>query len=93
MKANRQSGASFRLEENEANRHVRMEGLSQQIGEGSGSAGGFHQEQLASGEWIGWAENSFETLLMEGKMRSLILILVCISGIIILAVEKTDRSV
>ena len=33
-------GASFRLEENEANRHVRMEELSKQIGEGiSGGAG------------------------------------------------------
>lgn len=63
-------GASFRLEENEANRHVRMEELSKQIGEGiSGSAGGFHQEQTASGDWHTWADHSFETLLMEDILK------------------------
>jgi len=63
-------GASFRLEENEANRHVRMEELSKQIGEGiSGSAGGYHQEQTASGDWHTWADNSFETLLMEDILK------------------------
>lgn len=63
-------GASFRLEENEANRHVRMEELSKQIGEGiSGTAGGYHQEQTASGDWHTWADNSFETLLMEDILK------------------------
>ena len=63
-------GASFRLEENEANRHVRMEELSKQIGEGiSGGAGGYHQEQTALGDWHTWADNSFETLLMEDILK------------------------
>ena len=63
-------GASFRLEENEANRHVRMEELSKQIGVGiSGSAGGYHKEQTATGEWRTWTDNSFETLLMEDILK------------------------
>ena len=33
-------GASFRLEENEANRHERMEELSAQLGHGNGGIGG-----------------------------------------------------
>lgn len=63
-------GASFRLEENEANRHVRMDKLVKQIGEGvGGSAGGYHTEQTASGEWWTWTDNSFETLLMEDILK------------------------
>lgn len=63
-------GASFRLEENEANRHERADELSKQIGVGiSGSAGGYHQEQLASGEWMTWTDNSFETLSMEDILK------------------------
>lgn len=63
-------GASFRLEENEANRHLRMEELSNQIGVGiSGSAGGYHKEQTATGEWMTWTDNSFETLLMEDILK------------------------
>lgn len=63
-------GASFRLEENEANRHVRMGVLSEQIGEGNnGSAGGYHKEQLASGNWKTWTDNSFETLLLEDILK------------------------
>ncbi len=63
-------GASFRLEENEVNRHERMEKLSKEIGEGkSGSAGGYHQEQLESGEWQVWGDNSFETLSMEDILK------------------------
>ena len=58
-------GASFRLEANEANRHKQVDELSKQIGEGNGSAGGYHQEQLASGYWMTWTDNSFETLSME----------------------------
>ena len=62
-------GASFRLEENEANRHVRMAELSKQIKEASGSAGGYNREQLASGDWIVWTDNSFETILMEDILK------------------------
>ncbi len=63
-------GASFRLEANEANRHKQIEELSQQIGLGiSGSAGGYHKEQQASGEWLVWTDNSFETLLMEDILK------------------------
>lgn len=63
-------GASFRLEANEANRHKQVDELSKQIGEGiSGSAGGYHQEQLASGDWMTWTDNSFETLLMEDILK------------------------
>ena len=62
-------GASFRLEENEANRHERMEELSRQIGDGNGSAGGYYQEQLESGDWLIWTDNSFETLLMEDILK------------------------
>lgn len=63
-------GASFRLEENEANRHVRMDKLVKQIGEGvGGSAGGYHAEQTESGEWFTWTDNDFETLLMEDILK------------------------
>lgn len=59
-------GASFRLEENEADRHDRIAVLSAQIGANqNGSAGGYHQEQLPSGDWITWGDNSFETLQIE----------------------------
>ncbi len=62
-------GASFRLEENEANRHERMGELAKQVGEGNGGEGGYYQEQLASGDWLIWTDNSFETLLMEDILR------------------------
>ena len=62
-------GASFRLEENEANRHERMEELSEQIGDGNGSAGGYYQEQLESGDWLIRTDNSFETLLIEDILK------------------------
>ena len=62
-------GASFRLEENEANRHERMEELSKQIGDGNGSVGGYYQEQLASGDWLIRTDNSFETLLIEDILK------------------------
>lgn len=62
-------GASFRLEENEANRHVRMGELSEQVGDGNGGEGGYYQEQLVSGDWLIWTDNSFETLLMEDILR------------------------
>ena len=54
-------GASFRLEENEANRHVRMDKLVKQIGEGAGgSAGGYHTGQTESGEWFTWTDNDLK---------------------------------
>lgn len=56
-------GGSFRLEENEANRKARIEVLSAKIGENvNGSLDGYHKEQLPSGEWMVWTDNSFETL-------------------------------
>lgn len=59
-------GASFRLEENEADRHDRIAELVKQIGsDQNGSAGGYHQEQLPSGDWVTWEDNSFETLQIE----------------------------
>lgn len=59
-------GASFRIEENEANRHERIEKLSKQIGDNeSGSVDGYSQKQLPTGEWITWTDNSFETLLID----------------------------
>lgn len=59
-------GASFRLEENEADRHRRMEEASNKIGANvSGSADGFHQKQLPTGAWHTWTDNSFETITKE----------------------------
>lgn len=48
---------------------MRMEELSAQIGDGNGGEGGYYQEQLASGDWLIWTDNSFETLLMEDILR------------------------
>lgn len=62
-------GASFRLEENEANRHERMGELSEQIGDGNGSTGGYYQEQLESGDWLIRTDNSFETLLIDDILK------------------------
>ncbi len=62
-------GVSFRLEENEANRHERMRELAGQIEDGNGTAGGYHSQQLPSGEWMTWTDNSFETLLMEDILK------------------------
>ncbi len=59
-------GASFRLEENEANRHVRSSEALKKIGDNAnGSADGTHVEQLESGDWMIWHDNSFETLQMD----------------------------
>lgn len=63
-------GTSFRLEANEANRHKKADELSKQIGEGNGSIGGYHQEQLPSGYWMTWTDNSFETLRRRKMGRS-----------------------
>jgi len=46
-----------------------MEELSKQVGDGNGGEGGYYQEQLASGDWRTWTDNSFETLLMEDILR------------------------
>ena len=59
-------GASFRLEENEANRHVRSSEALKKIGDNTnGSADGTHVEQLESGDWMIWHDHSFETLQMD----------------------------
>ncbi len=59
-------GASFRLEENEANRHVRSSEAIKKIGDNTnGSADGTHVEQLESGDWMIWHDHSFETLQMD----------------------------
>lgn len=59
-------GASFRMEANEEDRHDRSAEAIKKIGENqNGSADGTHVEQLASGDWMMWHDNSFETLQME----------------------------
>lgn len=59
-------GATFRLEENEANRHKRMDEATKIIGEEKeGTYGGFTQKQLPNGSWLGKADNSFETIKPE----------------------------
>lgn len=59
-------GASFRLEENEADRHDRSAEAIKKIGKNqNGSADGTHVEQLPSGDWQIWHDNSFESLQME----------------------------
>lgn len=63
-------GASFRLEENEANRHVRSSEALKKIGDNTnGSADGTHVEQLESGDWYIWHDHSFETLQMDDILR------------------------
>ncbi len=61
-------GAGLLLEENEADRHRRMDELSGQLGHKEGSAGGYHQEKIIINgveSWRTWTDNSFETLLVE----------------------------
>lgn len=63
-------GASFRLEENEANRHVRSSEAIKKIGDNTnGSADGTHVEQLESGDWMIWHDHSFETLQMDDILK------------------------
>lgn len=63
-------GASFRLEENEANRHVRSSEAIKKIGNNTnGSADGTHVEQLESGDWMIWHDHSFETLQMDDILK------------------------
>lgn len=58
-------GASFRMEENEADRHDRTAEAIEKLGGRNGSVDGSHIEQLESGDWMIWHDNSFETLQME----------------------------
>ncbi len=61
-------GAGLLLEENEADRHRRIEELSRQLGHKEGSYGGYHQEKITVNgveNWRTWTDNSFETLLIE----------------------------
>ena len=61
-------GAGLLLEENEADRHRRIEELSRQLGHKEGSYGGYHQEKITINgveNWRTWTDNSFETLLIE----------------------------
>ena len=58
-------GASFRMEENEANRRDRTAAAIEKLGGQNGSVDGSHIEQLESGDWMIWHDNSFETLQME----------------------------
>ena len=61
-------GAGLLLEENEADRHRRIDELSRQLDHKEGSAGGYHQEKMVINgveNWRTWTDNSFETLLVE----------------------------
>ncbi len=61
-------GAGLLLEENEADRHRRIEELSRQLDHKEGSYGGYHQEKITVNgveNWRTWTDNSFETLLIE----------------------------
>lgn len=63
-------GGSFRLEGNEANRKIRLEELASIVGpDVNGSYGGYHQQQLPSGAWQTWVDNSFETLVYEDIIK------------------------
>ncbi len=61
-------GAGILLEENEADRHRRIDELSGQLDHKEGSAGGYHQEKIIINgveSWRTWTDSSFETLLVE----------------------------
>ena len=58
-------GASFRMEENEADRRDRTAEAIKKLGGQNGSVDGSHIEQLESGDWMIWHDNSFETLQIE----------------------------
>ena len=61
-------GAGLLLEENEADRHRRIDELSRQLDHKEGSLGGYHQEKITINgveNWRTWTDNSFETLLVE----------------------------
>lgn len=61
-------GAGLLLEENEANRHQRIDALARQLDHKEGSLGGYHQKKITvNGEesWRTWTDHSFETLFVE----------------------------
>lgn len=61
-------GAGLVLEENEADRHRRIDELSERLDHKEGSLGGYHQEKITIDgveSWRTWTDNSFETLLVE----------------------------
>ena len=61
-------GAGLLLEENEADRHRRIDELSRQLDHKEGSLDGYHQEKITINgveSWRTWTDNSFETLLVE----------------------------
>lgn len=61
-------GAGLLLEENEADRHRRIDELSGQLDHKEGTLGGYHQEKIIINgveSWRTWTDNSFETLLVE----------------------------
>ena len=61
-------GAGLLLEENEADRHRRIDVLAGQLDHEEGSLGGYHQEKITINgveNWRTWTDNSFETLLVE----------------------------
>lgn len=61
-------GAGLLLEENEADRHRRIDELSRQLDQKEGSLGGYHQQKITINgveSWRTWTDNSFETLLVE----------------------------
>lgn len=62
-------GAGLLLEGNEANRHQRINRISEKIGENTeGSLDGVHQKKLESSSgisWQVWTDNFFETLKLE----------------------------
>ncbi|MBQ9031150.1 MAG: ABC transporter permease [Parasporobacterium sp.] len=63
-------GASFRLEQNEENRHVRLTKACRKIGDNQeGYADGVHAEQLASGAWLIYTDHLFETLVLSDIQR------------------------
>ena len=61
-------GAGLLLEENEADRHRRIDALTEQLNHKEGTLGGYHQEIITLNgveSWRTWTDNSFETLLVE----------------------------
>ncbi len=60
-------GAGLLLEENEADRHRRIDELARQLAHEEGSLGGYHQEKITingAESWRTWTDHSFETLLL-----------------------------
>ncbi|MBU3877214.1 ABC transporter permease [Faecalicatena sp. AGMB00832] len=61
-------GAGLLLVENEANRHTRLDRITEKIGEKEGSLDGVHQKKLETADgpvWMSYTDSSFETLRLE----------------------------